>query len=208
MLQIIHEVDDPDLMARVWAFRHRRFVEQMGWKELARDNNLERDQFDTSTTLHLVLEHNREVVGYSRLLPTTGPHLVKAFLPASIKAPYGPGIYEWSRCATALDSAPIAGLPVGDILMIGVLECLISLGADAISFLTYPAVVRMMRRRGYPARVIADIAVPNGDHVQAVFSPLTAELLARQRQAAGIEHSLVTWGRHVSRLEDCETKAA
>lgn len=208
MLQIIHEVDDPDLMRRVWAFRHRRFVEQMGWRELARDDNIERDQFDTPAALHLVLEHNNEVVGYSRLLPTTGPHLVKEFLATSVKFPYGPGIYEWSRCATALDAAPIAGLPVGDILMIGVLECLISLGADAISFLTYPAVVRMMRRRGYPVRVIADIAVPNGDHVQAVFSPLPTELLARQRQAAGIEHSLVTWGPDGSSLADCEPKAA
>lgn len=208
MLQIIYEDDDPALMKRVWAFRHRRFVEQMGWRELARDDELERDQYDTSTALHLVLEHNGEVVGYSRLLPTTGPHLVQEFLPALITPPSGPRVYEWSRCATALDAPPIAGLPAGEILMTGALECLTCIGAEAISFLTYPAVVRMMRRRGYPARILADITVANGDKVQAVFSTLPAGLLARHWQAIGIEQTLVAWGNSTSQLSGYKSEAA
>ncbi len=208
MLQIMYEDDDPDLMKRVWAFRHRRFVDQMGWMELARNDHLERDRFDTAEALHLVLEHKNEVVGYSRLLPTTRPHLVKEFLPATIQAHCGPQIYEWSRCATALEAPQIDGCPVGYILMTGVLECLTAMGAEGISFLTYPAVVRLMRRRGYPASVLANLTVANGSHVQAVFSRLPAGLLTRQRLAAGITHSLVTWAHGRSRFVGCEAEVA
>ena len=208
MLKVICEDDDPGLMTRVWAFRHRRFVEQMGWVELARDDHLERDQFDTATAIHLVLQHDDEVIGYSRLLQTTGPHLVRDLLPASVTPRCGPSIYEWSRCAIARDLPLLSGLRAGDILMTGVLECLTAIGANAITFLTYPAVVRMMRRRGYPACIIANITVANGDDVQAVFSRLPAGLLGRQRQKAGIGHPLLTWGNAVSRLVGREFEAA
>jgi acyl-homoserine lactone synthase len=207
MLRIIHEGDDPALMERVWAFRHARFVEEMGWSALRRPDQRERDEFDTEQTRHAVLMLREDVVGYSRLLPTCGPHLVQKFCArASISAPSGPRIYEWSRCATAPNASRVCGLPAADILMTGVLEGLVQLGASAILFLTYPSLVAMMRRRGYPVQVLATLTTDNGDQVHVVFSELPADLLERHRNIHGIKGSIVSWGADVlQRQEPCLT---
>lgn len=195
MLKIIREIDDPELMERVWTFRHTRFVEELGWEELRRGDCRERDEFDTEGAMHVVLVHDDEVVGYSRLLPTIEPHLTSRFcLQSTTKPPSGPRVLEWSRCATKVDAPDIDGHRASDMLMTGVLECLVALDVDAVVFLTYLPVVKMMRRRGYPIQHLDTLNLANGDRVEAVFSKLPADLLPRHMQKHGIAHSLLDWG--------------
>jgi len=196
MIRIIHEIDDPTLMEQVWSFRHQRFVVERGWTELRRPDLRERDEFDTNHAYHAVLIDGRDVVGYSRLLPTTLPHLTQEFAGRQgTTTPAGPSVFEWSRCAVAPGPRKIDGKLPSDILMTGVLECLIELEATSVVFLTYNNVIKMMRRRGYPVVTLCSVALQNGDSVNAAASLLTKELLLQHRQRHDISGSILDWGR-------------
>ncbi|OWW02335.1 N-acyl-L-homoserine lactone synthetase [Rhizobium sp. R72] len=197
MLRIIREADDPELMERVWLFRHRRFVEQLGWEELRRQDGRERDQYDRADAIHAVLVHGDRIIGYSRLLPTTRPHFARS-LSRHLSArllPSGSLIFEWSRCATALDAPSAGGHSAADLLMTGVLECLVHLNASEIVFVTYTPLVDMMQRRGYPVKRLSTVALGNGDRVEIVSSSIPPDLLSQHQQTHGIRQSLLVWGR-------------
>jgi len=196
MLKVIHEADDPELMEKVWLFRHQRFVEQLGWEELRRKDGRERDQYDTADAIHAVLVCRGKIVGYSRLLPTTRPHFAGSLCGhLSARMPSGPSIFEWSRCATVLDAPPIGAHAASDLLMTGVLECLVQLNARAIVFVTYAPLVKMMRRRGYPVRYLDILSLNNGDRVEVISSRLPPSLLSLHRERYRIRQSLLVWGR-------------
>lgn len=194
MLQIIHEYDDPALMDRVWSFRHTRFVEQLGWEGVRRADRRERDQFDGPSAIHLILEHEKDIVAYSRLLPTSFPHLAAEFCPRLVaRLPAERYPFEWTRCATASNAPVINGVRASDLLMTGVLECLLALGARGIFFLTYPLVVAMMRRRGYQFDMMETVAEENGVPIQLAAASVSRDLLRLHREKYRISQSLLCW---------------
>lgn len=196
MLRIIYEHEDRRLMERVWSFRHMRFVEQLGWENLRRPDRRERDCFDNMHALHIVLILGNAIIGYSRLLPTTVAHLAAAICPdPHVNLPSGPHTFEWTRCAVLLDAPRIAGITASDMLMTGVLECLLHLGATEILFVTYPPLVEMMRRRGYRVKLLATFADAGGRPVQAACAKVSVKLLNLHRTTHGINGPLVSWGR-------------
>jgi acyl-homoserine lactone synthase len=196
MLRIIYEHEDRLLMERIWSFRHMRFVEQLGWENLRRPDRRERDCFDNKHAIHIVLILHDEIIGYSRLLPTTIVHLAAEICPdPHANLPSGPHTYEWSRCAVALDAPSIAGVTASDMLMTGVLECLLHLGAKKILFVTYPSLVQMMRRRGYSVKLLATFAADDGTPTQIASARVSAKLLGLHRRTCGITGPLVSLGR-------------
>ena len=74
MLKLVSgwETSQHALMGRVHRFRHAIFVEEKGWQDLLRADGLERDQFDDVHALHQICSRGDDIVGYQRLLPTTG----------------------------------------------------------------------------------------------------------------------------------------
>ena len=106
MLVTVHDGNihqHQDLVERAFRFRHAIFVEEKGWEDLRRADGLERDQFDDDRTVHQILLHDDEIVGYQRLLPTTRPHLLTTVLSdlCRKKPPCGPRIVEWTRFCVA-----------------------------------------------------------------------------------------------------------
>ncbi|SEI18396.1 acyl-homoserine lactone synthase [Rhizobium tibeticum] len=194
MLRILFEHEDPELTERVWAFRHLRFVEQLGWEELRRKDRRERDRFDTPSVVHAVLALHGEVIGYSRLVPTIAPHFAGEVADAlRINLPKGPQVYEWTRCATALNAPPIAGVNASDLLMTGVLECLLHLGARQILFVTYTPLVEMMRRRGYLVRALASLPLERDRPVTLASAEISLNLLHQHRRTYGVCGTLLSW---------------
>ncbi|CDM61193.1 MULTISPECIES: acyl-homoserine-lactone synthase [Rhizobium] len=200
MLRILFEHEDPDLTERIWAFRHLRFVEQLGWEELRRQDHRERDRFDTPSVVHAVLALHGEVIGYSRLVPTIAPNFAAEVAGAlGIDLPKGPQVYEWTRCATALDAPSIAGVDASDLLMTGVLECLLHLGARQILFVTYTPLVAMMRRRGYLVRPLASLPLERDRPVTLASADISTDLLHLHRKTYGVCGTLLSWsGPHGS----------
>lgn len=90
-------------MEQAWRLRHQVFVEEKGWSDLARPDGREIDQFDTPHAVHLLAIETGQVIGYSRLLPTTRPHLLSDVMPQLCEGerPVGHDTWEWTRQAVA-----------------------------------------------------------------------------------------------------------
>ncbi|CAO4149901.1 acyl-homoserine-lactone synthase [Methylorubrum extorquens] len=89
---------------QAFRLRHRVFVEELGWSNLARPDRREIDEFDDEHAIHLLaLDKTESVIGYSRLLPTTRPYLLPMVLPQLCEgaAPSGAHIVEWGRICVA-----------------------------------------------------------------------------------------------------------
>lgn len=106
---MIHIVDSHNIadfaseMQQAYKLRHQVFVEEMGWDYLRKENGLEVDQFDNDDAVHMLYIDNGRVVGYQRMLPTTGPHLLSTVMPELCEgpSPAGTNIWEWTRYAVA-----------------------------------------------------------------------------------------------------------
>ncbi|MBB3659718.1 acyl-homoserine lactone synthase [Rhizobium sp. BK650] len=209
MLQVIRESDDPALMERVWSFRYTRFVEQLEWEAVKRADRYERDQFDGAAAIHLILEHENEIAAYSRLLPTSRPCLAAKFYPRlSATLPVENYPFEWTRCATASNAPVINGIAASNLLMTGVLECLLALGARGVIFLTYPRVIGMMRRRGYQFDLVEPVAEENGVPIELAAARLSRDLLQLHRDKYRISESILSWRGSVASDRDSSLAAA
>lgn len=98
----------PGLELSLATYRHRVFVEALGW-QLPAKGRLERDQFDRNDTLYVVARDLRgEVCGCARLLPTTKAYLLNDVFPElmnGLPMPHNPQVWELSRFST---------MPVGE----------------------------------------------------------------------------------------------
>lgn len=88
-------------------YRHRIFIERLGW-QLPVADGMERDQFDRTDTVYVVARDSRGAIcGCARLLPTTGPYLLRDIFPdllGGLPSPASPDVWELSRfAAVALD---------------------------------------------------------------------------------------------------------
>jgi acyl-homoserine lactone synthase len=92
-----------DEMDQVYRLRHKVFVEEMGWKALAKPDGREIDQFDTKHAVNMLYIEGKEVLGYQRLLPSTRPHLLSEILSelCEVERPVGAHIWEISRHCVA-----------------------------------------------------------------------------------------------------------
>jgi acyl-homoserine lactone synthase len=81
--------------------RHQIYVDRRGWKALARPDQREIDQFDTEDAVYLLgLDELGHVTSGLRLVPTTGPHLIRDVFPHAAtwgRIPSDEHIYEFTR---------------------------------------------------------------------------------------------------------------
>ena len=68
-------------MAQAFRLRHRVFLEEQGWDDLAESDDLALDEFDNKNAVHMLYVDEGKVFGYQRLLPTTSPHVLSDVLP-------------------------------------------------------------------------------------------------------------------------------
>ncbi|AYD00643.1 acyl-homoserine-lactone synthase [Neorhizobium sp. NCHU2750] len=197
MLDIIlgHQVERfATVMEKVWRFRHRCFVEELGWEGLRTIDGRERDAFDTADTIHLVLREGHHLIGYSRLLPTTKPHLLSdplAFLVPNGRYPKTSSAFEWGRCAALRNMRSKDGILASDLLMTGVLEYAVSFGIEAFVIEATPLIIRMLQRRGYVLDFLGPPSLHEGHWVLAVVAYPSPELLQQHRKRHGVRLSLL-----------------
>lgn len=93
---------DPQSLQAVFRFRHKVFHDRLGW-EVSSRNGLEKDHFDELKPIYMISRNGRkEVEGCWRLLPTTGPYMLKDTFPQLLRgepAPQDADIWEISRFA-------------------------------------------------------------------------------------------------------------
>ena len=99
--------------------RAQTFSERLGWEVVVRDG-CERDRFDNENPLYLVSANPRsgEYRGSLRLLPTTGPNMLRDVFPALLKddeAIESATIWECSRiCSRDGDPGPSGRIVFAD----------------------------------------------------------------------------------------------
>ncbi len=114
---------------------------------LRKADEREIDQFDTADAIHLpLIDDEGQVLGYSRLLKTTAPHLLSDVYPELMDGrtwPTGETIYEWTRCV-AEPNATIRGIQASNVLLTGVLEYCLTSGISALIVETHPKLVQLL----------------------------------------------------------------
>lgn len=165
-----------EIMAGVARYRHKVFVEKLGW-QLRCENALEYDQFDRDDTVYVVAyNRDHEVVGTARLLPTTRPYLLDEVFPHllhGMEPPHSPDVWELSRFA-AMDfslqaSSAVAQFssPIAVGLMQASLECAARHGAKRFITVSPLGVERLLRIAGFRAHRLAPPTMVDGNPVFA-----------------------------------------
>ena len=168
-----------DTMHRVALYRHRIFVEMLGWDLPGRRDGLELDQFDRDDTMYVIARHSDEVVGVARLLPTHRPYLLGEVFPqlmGGLPLPHSPDVWELSRfTATDLSAKPAEGAtrqmssPVAVGLLRTVLGFAARSGVHRLITVSPLGIERLLRRNGFMAHRAAPPVLLDGHAVYACW---------------------------------------
>lgn len=147
----------------MFAFRHKVFYRQLGWEVQTR-YQLEFDDFDDIDPVYMVAEDDSgDIEGCWRLLPTTGPYMLRDTFPQLLKgepAPEDSHVWELSRFAVAAheDSKPQQA-PLSDVTL-GMIRKVydFALEHDIHEYVTVTSVAleRLLKRTGLPIRRFGD----------------------------------------------------
>ena len=130
------------------------FKDRLGW-DVAVSGELEVDEYDALGPSYLLSIDSYGIVnGCVRLLPTTGPNMLRDIFPSFVTkaaVPRGERVWEASRFAvTRNTSAAEAGLSQTTYdLLIGVLEFGLSKGISTIACVVDVRMERILRRAGW-----------------------------------------------------------
>jgi len=127
------------LLDEMYRARHRLYVEGRKWRELAKADGREIDQFDTESTLYfLAVGEDGALQGGIRLVPSTVPHMLNSVFPelcSRIDLPNNSTTWELSRVFVSHnDRFDENGLLLKGKLMCGMMEFALQNGiTDIIS---------------------------------------------------------------------------
>lgn len=183
----------PSELEQVWRLRHRIFVEEKGWHDLARSDGREIDAFDHDEAVHVCVMRGARVVAYARLLPTTRAHLLSDVLPELCRfrdVPRGADTMEWTRHCVDPDYRG-GTFAMGDAereLVLGLVEWAAAHGVDHLTAEGHPIWVSRLLRLGFgveplclPTPIAGEMAL--GLHITVTETTLetTRRLLAPDR---------------------------
>lgn len=162
-------------------YRHRVFVEMMGW-ELQCKDGLEFDQFDRDDTRYVVSrDEDGRINGCARLLPTTSPYLLGEVFPQLLNGlapPCAPDVWELSRFAAVdLDSAGASPLnygtsPIAVGLLKAALDAAAEQGATRVITVSPLGIERLLRRAGFRAYRAGPPVIVDGRPLFACWIPV------------------------------------
>lgn len=173
--------------------RCRVFRDRLEW-DVQTENGLEIDAFDALKPHYLLLcEPDGRVIGCVRLLPSTGPTMLRDTFPALLGtslAPSDPAIWESSRFALDLpaDSPKGAnGVAVGTYeLFAGMIEFGLSMRLKRIATATDLRVERILRRAGWPLERIGEPQTIGETRAVAGYLDVSTEHLGTLQRQGGL----------------------
>lgn len=200
---MIHLIDHTNrdrysrLFEPIYRFRHRFFVDHLGWEALRKPDGLEIDQFDDEHCVHVVGVEGERVISYTRLLPTIRPHLLSHVYPELLQgmpSRTGPTIWEWTRCA--VDPSKREGRTGADPatagIFLAVAEACLHLGISALLVQTHPLLLTRIIELGWKARPMALPFDYDGKPVVPIYAEVDETTLATSRAVFGIRMPVLT----------------
>jgi N-acyl-L-homoserine lactone synthetase len=176
-------------MEQAYRLRHRVFVEEMGWRNLAKPDGREIDQFDNKHAVHMLYIWDGKVLGYQRLLPSTRPHLLSDIMPelCEVERPIGANIWEISRHCVApghRSGGPYMS-PIANALGLGLLEWALECGISMfITEIEPTGLLPLVQLRFQPLPLGLPHKI-NGREVIAVTLTFDGGTLGRFREMRG-----------------------
>lgn len=179
--------------------RAQVFHDRLMW-DVSVENGLERDEFDEENPLYLVsVDETKGIVqGSLRLLPTTGPNMLRDIFPILLddgNVVESANIWEVSRFAIA----PHAELPapgrqlsyVTGELLAGIVEVGLTSGLSDVVAVFDSRMIRILRSGGYPPEIIGGPKKIGVCTTYAGLFEISEEKLKDIREACGIKHSVL-----------------
>jgi acyl-homoserine lactone synthase len=185
------------LIDQCYIFRHRFFVDGLRWEALRKADGRDIDQFDLPGIVHIVGVDQGDVFSYSRLLPTTRPHLLNTIYPQMLEGnpePVGNAIWEWTRCA--VDPKRREGRKAADPattgMTLGVIEACVTLGIEALHVQTHPMLLTRLMELGFKCKPLALPGQLDGQDVVPFLAHVSKATLQTARTVLGVNNSVLT----------------
>jgi acyl homoserine lactone synthase len=173
-------------------YRHRVFVQHLGWSLPDAGVEDEWDSYDRSDTVYvLALNATGALCGCARLLPTTRPYLLGEVFPQLLDGappPQEEDTWELSRFAAInLSDAPLRGHTLGSPEALELLHAAmheaVHRGARTLISVSPMAIQRILRNGGFKFAPLGRMHNVDGQTLFACGMPLQAALLAMARAA-------------------------
>ncbi|MGD8112541.1 acyl-homoserine-lactone synthase [Vibrio sp. TRT 17S01] len=155
-------LQDPSVLQSAFRLRNETFKHRLGW-EVSSHNGLEVDQFDEMNVSHIAMtDHNNEVIGYWRALPTTEPYMLSEIFPQLLRGeelPQGKEIWEISRFNVKKGSGNHSNKVISHIcssLVKSFYDFAIENGISSYVLVTTVACERILRLLGVETRRLGD----------------------------------------------------
>jgi acyl-homoserine lactone synthase len=184
-----------DEMEQAYRLRHAVFVDEMKWEELRKPDGREIDKFDDARALHMLYLRDGTVLGYQRMLPTIGGHLLSDVMPELCEGdrPFGPHIWEWTRYCVARPHRERgrALSPIANALLSGIVEWGLQSGVNRIIIEMDP--IWLLRLVQLHFRV-TPLGLPRkigGSDIVAVVAAFDVRTLSRLREMRGDDASVL-----------------
>jgi acyl homoserine lactone synthase len=171
-------------------YRHKVFVEGLGWRLPLVEAGYERDQFDRADTLYVVARDDAgQICGCARLLPTTKPYLLDSVfseLMGGSPCPHAAEIWELSRYAT--QATGMVSLTKEELrerfcaLLKAVVEAALECGAERLITFTGVGVERIAKIIGIHVHRAAPPQLVDGKPIVAMW----IELDEQTQKALGV----------------------
>jgi acyl homoserine lactone synthase len=185
-------------------FRNRAeaFSDRLGWEVVVKDG-YERDRFDDANQLYLVSvdPDTEEYRGSLRLLPTTGPNMLRDVFAQLLDGDFieSATIWESSRiCATTSPGQPDRGRSGVNYalseLILGIGEVAVAAGLTQIVSVFHARIFRVLRAAGCNPQIIGTPQRIGGTMSYAGLFDTGERPLKAFRAAAGIENSVLAPG--------------
>ena len=183
----------PGLDATLARYRHKIFVEQLGWQLPIgfAGRGSERDQFDRSDTIYIVARSSEGAIcGCARLLPTTRPYLLGEVFPHLMSGQSvvsAPDVWELSRFAALAEVPDFKAIDGGAsnarVLLAAAVEWAARHRVRRLIGATYVSMERFFRRLGVHAHRAGPPAITDGEAVCACWIEIDEQTL----QALNVE---------------------
>jgi len=172
------------LYLKVAHYRHKVFVERLGW-QLQTFNYAEQDQFDRFDTVYVISRDERgNISGCARLLPTTQPYLLGDVFPQLLNGmppPNSPDVWELSRFAAVDFNAKTScalgqfSSPITVTLLQEAIAYAASQGAKRVITVSPVGVERLLKRTGFHSHRAGPPMVVDGHPIFACWIDIADE---------------------------------
>lgn len=182
-----------DEIAEMHRLRYRVFKKRLDW-EVQISGDKEVDEFDALRPVYLVNRaQDGRVQGCVRLLPSTGPTMLREAFPVlldGLAAPASPTIWESSRFAIDLEQdtvGSVRGVATATYeLFAGMIEFGLSRAVTDIVTVTDARMERLLRRAGWPLSRFGQARRLGNTLAVAGYLKVSRGTLATLREAAGV----------------------